>query len=345
MPGFCQTTIGLALVMVATATPKAPADPLTICDVQYTTEPDGSSPYDNQVIDCAGGIVVGKYEGTRPRIFLIDPNCPSETLDADCPAGWGGIQVKDWTWPYELYDGVQAGDWVALTNVRVEEHVGVTFLQYEPWEYAGYTRTPGYALPAPKIVSVSEMPAPLEYPGDEWHVENHDAECYESMRLIIRDVTVEAMNLGKALDNYELQNSAGESCWAADYMNEDKLLWEKYHPFVSMGQHFCAVTGLFEQYTSGRFDYYQLITLQTADLAICGDGDSDGQVDLADLPRLGECLGGPLCDDVPGGCDPPAWTWAPAELPVQHCLMMDPDYDGDVDLADFGGLQRLLGSP
>ena len=182
MPGFCQTTIGLALVMVATATPKAPADPLTICDVQYTTEPDGSSPYDNQVIDCAGGIVVGKYEGTRPRIFLIDPNCPSETLDADCPAGWGGIQVKDWTWPYELYDGVQAGDWVALTNVRVEEHVGVTFLQYEPWEYAGYTRTPGYALPAPKIVSVSEMPAPLEYPGDEWHVENHDAECYESMR-------------------------------------------------------------------------------------------------------------------------------------------------------------------
>ena len=340
-----RITTAVGVVLVAAMTPNAPAQSLTICDIQYTVNTNGSSTYDGQLVDCAGGIVVGKWEGQqRPRIFLQDPDCPGVSTDPDCPAGWGGIQVKDWSWPYELYDSVQVGDWVELTNVRVEEHVGVTFLQYEPWQSPGYTCTPGYALPPPMVVSVSEIPAPLEYPGDEWHVEDHDAECYESLRLIVRDVTVEADALGAKLDNYELQNPVGESCWAADYMNEDVGPWG-YHSFVETGQHFCAVAGLFEQYTSGRFDYYQLITLQTEDLAICGDGNSDGAVDLGDMPRFDECLIGPLCNGVPGGCDPPAWTWPPpgADLDIQHCLMMDFDCDGDVDLLDFRGLEAAFG--
>ena len=85
--------------------------------------------------------------------------------------------------------------------------------------------------------------------------------------------------------------------------------------------------------------------MKTADLAICGDGDSDGDVDSDDLPCFRERLIGPLCDNVPGGCDPPAWTQPPTSLPLQHCLMMDLDYDGDVDLLDFAGLQVLLGVP
>jgi hypothetical protein len=162
------------------------------------------------------------------------------------------------------------------------------------------------------------------------------------MRLVVRDVVVtEKGGLGKATDNYNLRDSQDDDCWAADYMNEAKA--GEFHPFVEEGQHFCAVGGLFEQYTGGRFDYYQLITLTTADLAICGDGDSDGDVDLDDMPRFAECLAGPACDSAPDGCDLPVWTQTPPDLDVQHCLMMDLDYDGDADLFDFGGLQDVFG--
>jgi hypothetical protein len=195
---------------------------------------------------------------------------------------------------------------------------------------------------------VSDIPAPVYDPlEDGWFVENHNAEPYESMRLGVRDVTVTEWDLGKELDNYNLQDSGGGNAWAADYMNQDLQYPSVYHAFVSLGQHFCAVTGILEQYTylPNGWDYYQLITTKTADLAICGDGNSDGTAALDDLPRFHECLIGPLCTDTPGGCNPPAWTWPSAMLPVEHCLMMDLDYDGDVDLADFGGLQGLLGGP
>ncbi len=335
----------LAAAALTAGMGQARAQPLTICEIQYTTNTNGASPLIGQLVNCAGGVVVGKYEGTRPRVFLHDPDCPSELADPDCPDGWAGIQVKDWTWPYELYDAVQIGDWVSLTNVRVEEYVGVTFLQYQPQNNPGFSASSGFAVPPPAIVPVSDIPAPLELPGDEWRVENHDAECYESMRLIVRDVTVGAMDLGKAVDNYELSDPQGRACWAADYMNAGKVPWEPYHPFVASERHFCAVGGLFEQYTSGRFDYYQLVTLESEDLAFCGDANADGQVTLDDVPRFAECLTGPSGNGEPGGCDPPAWTQPPAELPLPYCLMMDQDYDGDVDVFDFGQLQTMWETP
>jgi hypothetical protein len=68
-------------------------------------------------------------------------------------------------------------------------------------------------------------------------------------------------------------------------------------------------------------------------------------VDLDDLPRFAECLVGPVCAPGGDGCDVPAWTQPPADLPVQHCLMMDVDYDWDADLHDFAVLQAPLGAP
>jgi hypothetical protein len=328
----------ISLVALSAVAASASAQALTIYEVQYTTNPDGTSDYDGQVVDCMGGIVVGKFAGFRPRIILQDPNDPD---------GWGAIQAKDWTSTLELFDNVQIGDWVEFTNMLVEDFRGTTMLQWQTAYDPGFTVvSQGNPLPPPVIVSVADVPAPIEGPVGEWYVENHEAEPYESMRLIVRDVTVTQMDLGKAVDNYNLETPAGQSCWAADYMNEDVDPWG-YHPFVDLGQHFCAVAGVFEQYTrlSDGWDYYQLITQRTADLAICGDGDSDGDVDLDDLPRFAECLVGPLC--APGGddCDVPAWTQPPADLPIPHCLMVDVDYDRDVDLHDFDVFQTLFGVP
>lgn len=314
------------------------AQALTIHEIQSNTSNGDASVYDGDVVDCAGGIVVAKLVRTVPRLILQDPSHTD---------GWGGIQVKD-QGNTGAFDGVAVGDWVELTNMEVEEYRGTTFLQWDTFNNPNLTITSnGMPVPPPIVVSVGDIPAPISTNGG-WFVEDHDAEPYESMRLIVRDVTVTTLDLGKAEDNYNLQNPQGDNCWAADYLNKDKpSLEEKYHDFVALQQHFCAVSGVLEQYTkqAASFDYYQFLTLSTVDLAICGDGDSDGDVDLADFPRFTECMTGPVCDDEPDGCLPPAWTEPPVEAYIQDCLMMDLDYDGDVDLADFVGQQSMLGSP
>lgn len=285
------------IACLAALAPEGAAQPLTIYEIQFTENEDGSSDYDTDVVDCAGGICTAKWAGFGlPRLMLQDP---------DYPDGWSGIQVKDWTPERDLYDNVVVGDWVALTDVQVYEKVGTTLLYYfEQDPTSGYTIvSQGNSLPAHLPVAVSDIPAPIEGPPGEWYVDNHDAELYESMRLVVRDVTVTEMDLGKAADNYNLQDAEGANCWAADYMNED-VGDNGYHPFVQVGQYSCAVSGVFEQYTnlSNGWDYYQLVTLSSADLFLCGDLNHDGCVDHADLGILltdWGCTGG----NCPGDCD------------------------------------------
>jgi hypothetical protein len=292
------------------------ATELSIYQIQHTEDPNGVSPYDGELVACTGGVCVGKFPGSRPRVVLQDPEYPDS---------WGGIQVKDWTGT-DLFDNVAVGDWVALNNVLVEEYRGTTFLQWDTLYESQYTIvSEGNPLPPYLEVSVSEIPAPVYHPEDDgWYVENHDAEPYESMRLIVRDVTVTAMDLGKAVDNYNLQSAEGDDCWATDYMNEDIGPWG-YHPFVGIGQHFCAVRGVLEQYTRivNGWDYYQLVTMTSADLAICGDVDHDGDVDLTDLAQLLANYGTSSGASYEEG---------------------DLDGDGDVDLCDLATLLSFYGT-
>ncbi|UCE59821.1 MAG: hypothetical protein JSU63_20555 [Phycisphaerales bacterium] len=325
----------LASLAVCCSCAGAADDLLTIHELNFNTTDGDASAYADQVVDCAGGIVVGKFAGWRPRVILYDPTY------AD---GWRAIQVKDWT-VGDLFDQVMLGDWIELYSMEVEEFRGNTMLQWYTENSPGFLKiSSGHDLPLPLPVSVADIPAPIEHPYDEWYVENHGAEFLEATVLLIRDVTVTRKDLGKAVDNYNLQDVDGNDCWAADYMNED-VQASGYHEFVKVGQHFCAVIGLFEQYTylMNGWDYYQLITRTTGDLGICGDGDMSGFVDLSDFPRFNECLTGPRCEDSERGCYPPAWMEAPLSLPLRHCLMMDLDYDGDVDSADFAELQALYG--
>jgi len=319
---------------------KASAQPLTIFEIQSNTIDGDASRLDYQLVDFTGGICVAKFAGSRPRLILQDPAFPD---------GWGGIQVKDWAAfdpdpTKRLYEHVSIGDWVALTNVLVEEFRGTTFLQWQKPNSPSFTIVSrNNSIPPPKRVSVDDIAAPVGRAGDDWYVEDHSAERYESMRLYVTDVTVTEWDLGKAVDNYNLRSADQASCWAADYMNADAGVLG-YHPFVTVARHFCAVGGVLEQYAvpSDGWDYYQLITLGTIDLAICGDGDSDGAADLLDLPRLHSCGTGPGCGGGPGVCDPPAWTRLGLDWPHQYCLMMDFDCDGDIDVKDYSGFQLTL---
>ena len=87
----------------------AQGDLLTIPEIQYTESPDGASPFNGQVVDCAGGVVVFQRVAERPRLVLQDPNA----LD-----GWGGIQVKGWA--RDAFADVNVGDWVELERIFVE---------------------------------------------------------------------------------------------------------------------------------------------------------------------------------------------------------------------------------
>jgi len=247
------------------------ADPNSIYEIQYNAEdPNGNSPLEGRVINCLGGVVTHKYAGYKPKLTIQDPNFP---------LGWGAIQVKDWLTGAPLFNKASVGDWVTLTNVCVEEYRGNTTLQcevtYDPNLDVISSNNP---LPEPLLIDVNEIASPVyDDVNDGWFVADHNAERYEHMRLRVENVIVTEMGLGKANDNYVLEdtNDPNISCWAADYMNEDADL---YHPYVYTGRQFCSVSGILEQYTklSEGWDYYQLLTTSTDSFAKTDlDGDCD----------------------------------------------------------------------
>ena len=257
----------------------------SISEIQYTTSPTGESPLDDPnsdvVIDCFGGVVTMKFEGSRPRVVLQDPN------DA---TGWGGIQVKDWTGT--LFGNVNVGDWVSVSNVLLQEYRGTTMLQYMGDYAPNYTVvSTGNPVPAPVVVDVSAVLAPVQDPNG-WFVADHSAEIYESMRVRVQDVTVTGLDNGKARDDYTLESGddPNASTWASDYMNADRPWDSDYHDYVEVAQYFGSVTGVFEQYTklSSGWDYYQILTTCTGDFTgYPGDANLDGSIDIGDLGILG----------------------------------------------------------
>jgi len=229
---------------------------------------------------------------------LYDPNQPD---------GWGGIMVKD-LYSAGVFDDVSIGDWVALTNVEVEDFKGMTFLQYKSDHHPNLTvLSKNNPLPKPLPVHVAHIAAPVE-DANTWVIADHTAEKYEAMLLKVIDVNVTALDYGKAYDNYVLTSNADadNSCWAADYLNEDAT-W-KYHDLVQLGRRFCGVAGILEQYTAEKdgiyYDYYQLLTTGTDDFTTTqtADLDDDCDVDFADYAAFAlhwyrqDCIAPDWCD-------------------------------------------------
>lgn len=318
-----RMTVGVLIICTWCAFPRgAEGGFLTIPTIQYTESPDGASPYNGKVVDCAGGVVVAKQAGGRPRLFVQDPNASD---------GWAAIQVKGWT--SDAFADVNAGDWVELQQVLVEEYRGTTFLQY--WDQNPDGSRPiltvvsrGHSLPRPLLVDVSQIKAPEYRPlEDAWVVADHGAERFESMLLQVRDVVVTQQGMGKATDNYGLHsfgepNDPNASCWASDYLNRDRQKLDLYLPAIQPGRRFRAVSGVLEQYANlgDGFDYYQLLTLGTESLVgLCSaDLNQDGNVDLRDYSLFVEQL---LLPSSAGKDE----SYRAADL----------NQDGTVDLADL----------
>jgi hypothetical protein len=65
---------------------------------------------------------------------------------------------------------------------------------------------------------------------------------------------------------------------------------------------------------------------------VAGDLDHDGDIDLADLGTLGDCMTGPR-------------IWGTRALTPSGCELLDFDRDWDVDVADFARIQIELSAP
>ena len=268
------------ILTVLVSTEYIQADALSIYEIQYTTEADGISPQNGNIIDCTGGIVTHIRPGGRPRLVIQDPN------NSD---GWGAIQVKGWT--SDAFNNIAIGDWVSLTNVLVEENAGTTFLQYQTENNPNLTIVSrNNKVPRPLIVTIDEISAPSE--GiDAWAISVKTAEKYESMLIKVANVNIIDAGYGKAFDNYLLTSNIDPSltCWVSDYMNTDKEKGLIYHPYVEIGRNFCGVAGILEQYTGDSegifYDYYQLLTTNTKAFTIeqIADLDGDCDVDFADF--------------------------------------------------------------
>jgi len=293
--GKTRVTVGIVVVCLWCVLPGVNrGEDVTIPEIQYTESPDGASPHNGKIVDCAGGIVVAKQPGSRPRLFVQDPNAVDD---------WAAIQVKGWA--SDAFMNVNVGDWVRLQQVFIEEFRGTTLLQY--WDQNPDGSRPilnvvshGHNLPRPRVVDANRIQAP-EYrlQDDAWVVADHRAERFESMLLQVRDVAVLGQGMGKAQDNYGLQsfrepNNVSVLCWASDYLNPDRPQADLYLPAIRPGQRFRAITGVLEEYTNlgDGFDYYQLLTLSTESLIeLCpADLDQDGDVDLWDYSLFVEQL-------------------------------------------------------
>ena len=293
-----RSIVTLTIVVVSTlgSVQMLRADELSIYEIQYTTDPNGASPLDGDIVDCLGGIVTHKPPTGRPRLTIQNP---------DYQISWGAIQVKD-LFSTGVFADVNVGDWVSFANVLVEESKGTTFLQYMEENEADFTVvSTANPLPEPLTVAINEIAAPIE--GlDSWLVANHDAEEYESMLIKVIDVNVEGLGYGKGYDNYILQSNPDPNftCWASDYMNDDTA--GIYHPYVEIGRHFCGVVGVLEQYTAERdgidYDYYQLLTTSTPDFTIdqTADFDADCDVDSVDFALFAQHW-------LQTGCAEPDW--------------------------------------
>lgn len=275
---------------------------VAIQEIQKTEDPTGDSPLNLETVDCTGGIVVFKREANKPRLVLIDPNAVE---------GWGGIQVKGWS--PDIFDDVAIGDWVELHGVKVEENVGTTFLQFSaPFMDVASQKTivsHGNPLPLPMVVDVNDIAAPVYHVADDvWLSPGRNTERFESMIVQVRDVRVSALGLGAKNDNYSLQavvrlndpNTPIHECWVTDYLNRDGDKTLAYMPPVDLDVHFCAVTGLLEQYIrlDEGYDLFQLLTLSRNSFVDLNpaDLDRDCDIDLWDAQLLtaqlmGEDLG------------------------------------------------------
>jgi hypothetical protein len=240
-----STVVGI-LGIVSLAFSGTVSAELPVYDIREIQMSDASydwkSPHEGEDVNCERGIVTHKF---RNRYVIQDPSLGSE---------WAAVEVR--AWPFPAY-GLEVGDQADFQNVSVAEYRGVTVLTYH--QESSF------------VINSRENPLPDPVPISIWEIRNpphpEDCEKYAAMLVeISEEVTIGAMGLGHAEDNYELLSVLGDTAWASDYANTD--IDTTY--YVSQGECYRWMAGVLQRYTDdGTWDHYQLLPRRNLDYAHC----------------------------------------------------------------------------
>jgi hypothetical protein len=241
---FVFTISGAVSLLLAVDPAVARTEALSIHDLQLSTAEQGwKSAYDGQIVSLSGGIVT---HVAGFRITLQDP-----TLGT----AWAGLEIRAFENETPLA-ALHVGDRVDFHDLLVEEFRGGTIPQFK--SYSSFE----------VISSGNPLPAPVEVPLEVLAYPPNRERCerYEGMLISVADVRVGRMDWGKADDNYELTDDE-HTVWASDYVNLDLAVppFPKY--YVSRGERYRRITGIFQEYSNAaeNWDYCQILPRGTAD--------------------------------------------------------------------------------
>lgn len=257
---------GVILSFVVNARAEAPA--YNIYELQHSDAAhDWKSLHEGEIVQCVGGIVTHKF---KLRIVLQDPTLGSE---------WSAIEVRG----RPVYPvGLEVGDEVDFDSVYVDEYSGVTTLQY--YNASRYTvHSSGNPIPDPVGLSLWD----IRYPARP-----EDSEKYAAVLVSMDEgLTIGAMDLGKADDNYELIGVSGDTAWASDYANGEIDTATYY---VSPGDCYQRMVGILQRYTSDTWDYYQLLPRGAEDYVPCLGSVGEGTNTIPEGISLGSGFPNPF---------------------------------------------------
>jgi predicted extracellular nuclease len=142
--------------MVVGVTPALANGTVSIYDIQYTIDPGGASPYDDQTVTTGGVVTRAFYNG----YFIEDPG----------GGPWSGL------WVYDYSNEPEVGDQLSLTGT-IDEYWGLTELK----NVTAYTvESSGNPVPGPEVLSSGDV----------------SQEQWESVLVRVENVTVTNDDLG-----------------------------------------------------------------------------------------------------------------------------------------------------
>ena len=128
---------------------------VTIYEIQYTTDPSGDSPFEDQIVTVTGIVTAtGYYASYNDRFFISEPE----------GGAWNGIYI------FHSDEGIQIGDEVEVTGT-VTEYYNFTEINYATVSV---------------ISSGNPVPSPVEITTNDLATE----EMYESVLVKINNITV-----------------------------------------------------------------------------------------------------------------------------------------------------------
>lgn len=173
---------------------------VSIHDIQYTTSPDGNSPYNNQIVTTVGKVIKTVTAGENTGYFIQDGT-----------GAWNGLFVYDCSGMFELWENQ-----IYTFTGRVEEMDGLTTLT----NITNFNESGTVDSIVPQTISTNQF-----------------GEAYESVLVRFDNVLCTQANAG---DGYYLIKSQGteQTVKVVDFIFNPQLLQAQHYNITGLGYYY-----------------------------------------------------------------------------------------------------------